>query len=217
MRRFPLLASIVVLLAVPITTQAQQTSTFTRPTVTFRGGAVQTVNGRASGLAPYVEAQSRVHVGKTPFGLALYGGFSYERSSESSRVVCIVAPCPQWQSQESHFDLATGVRVGLFPQEGPVDAFVGVASHFVRGEEKRVMSTGEMSNLIEEVSTWGQRSTIEGGVNVQIPVGSRFRIEGGVLGFLPVHVGEETPSDAGDRLDLDMQRYGFHLGVQYAL
>jgi len=170
---------------------------------------VQTVNEHASGLAPYVEAQSKVNLGETPFGLALYGGLSYERTSESHQVVCIVGPCPQFQSPEVHFDLATGMRVGLFPREGPVDAFVGVASHFVHERGT--------SNFSGGVNRWGRRATVEGGVSVKVPVASRFSIEGSVLGFLPVHVGERTSSEAKDRLDVDMQRYGLHLGVQYSL
>lgn len=204
-----LLAGVVGLCALPTPTKAQQAATFSRPAITLRGGAVQTVNKNTSGLAPYVEAQSRVHLGKTPFGLALYGGFSYERSSESHQVVCVVAPCPQFQSRESHFDLATGIRVGLFPRKGPVDAFVGVASHFVHER-----GTGNFSG---GVNRWGRRATVEGGVSVKVPVASRFSIEGGVLGVLPVHVGERASSEAKDRLDVDMQRYGLHLGVQYAL
>ena len=210
MRRFlPLLISVVGVLAAPSPTKAQQTPTFTRPTVTLRGGAVQTVNERVGGLAPYVEVQSRVHIGETPLGLALYGGVSYEQFSESRQLDCIVAPCPESESRDTHFDLATGIRVGLFPRNGPVDVFVGAASHLVH---QRRTSTSS-----EDVRRWEQRATVEGGVNVRISVASRFSIEGGVLGFLPVHVGEGTPPAAADRLEVDMQRYGISLGVQYAL
>jgi len=225
MKRFPLLLAIVLgVLGLLTTARAQQTPSFSHPAVAVRVGAVQTVNESTGGLAPYVEVQSRVNVGKAPVGLALYGGISYERSSESSQVICVMAPCPQFQSHESYFDLTTGIRVGLFPREGPVDAFVGVSSHFVRGKERLFVHKGEMGDLTEDVNTWEQRTTVEGGVNVQIPVTSRFSIETGVLGFLPVrvgegavHIGEWEASDSEERWEVDMSRVGFQVGVQYGL
>lgn len=196
--------------------KAQQTSSFTRPVVTVRTGAVQTVDVESSGLAPYVEGQSMIHLGKTFFGLALYGGLSYDRSKVSYHVVCFVGPCPDIQSRRTHLDLATGLRFGVFPRHGPVDAFVGVASHFTHRTED--------NEPFENREKWLRTTTLESGVNVEIPVTPRLGITGGVLGFLPVrvakgtvHIGDWDPSEGNERRDVDMSRYGFHLGVQYEL
>lgn len=217
MKRFPLLLAIVLgVLGLLTTARAQQNPSFSRPAIAVRVGAMQTVNENTGGLAPYVEAQSRVNLGRTPFGLALYGGLSYERSSESHQIVCIIGPCPDLQSRASYYNLTTGIRFGAFPRHGPVNAFIGIASHFVhmRGT----------SNLSGDVREWERRSTVEAGIRVEIPVSSRFSINGGVLGYLPVrvgegalHVGEWEPSDVNDSWDADMSRYGFQFGVQYDL
>lgn len=205
---------------------AQQTPTFTRPAVTVRTGAIQTVNAGNGGLAPYVEAQSMVHLGKTPVGMALYGGLSYERSSESYgyslpdyNLVCAFGtpPCGEVQKRLRFLDLTTGVRLGIFPRYGPVNAFVGVASHFVhRAEESSAPIEGRGGER------WSRLSTVEAGISAHIPVTSRLSIGAGLLGLLPVHIGERRsysePSGHADEFrDIDMNRLGFHVGVWYDL
>ncbi|MFB6231064.1 MAG: hypothetical protein ABEL04_07890 [Salinibacter sp.] len=198
MKRFlPLLAVVVGLLAMPIAATAQQIPFFSRPTVAVRTGAVQTVSENTGGLAPYVEVQSRVCLGETPFGLALYGGLSYEQLAPHP-IICITGPCLQgWQT---YLDLATGLRVGVFPRRGPVSAFVGFAPHLLRrtregtgGDEKR----------------WVQYSTVEAGASVQIPITSHLGVGAGVRGDFSLLFEEEGL--------LELGRYGVHLGVQYEL
>lgn len=217
MKRFPLLLAIVLgVLGLLTTASAQQSPTFSHPAITVRAGAMQVVNENANGLTPYVEAQSKVNIGKTPLGLALYGGLSRERSKKTFRICPVAPPCFDAQSSKTYFDIATGLRVGLFPRHGPVDAFVGVASHFVHRTED--------NEPFEDREEWERATTLEGGVNVQIPVTHRLDITGGVLGFLPVrvgegavHIGEWEPSDSEERWEVDMSRVGFQVGVQYGL
>lgn len=205
-----LLAAGVGLFTMPITAKAQQTPFFSRPIVTVRLGAVQGMQegspgGETGGPVPYLEGQSIGHLGKTPFGVALYSGLSYERWDPSVEIVCISPPC-FGPAPERYLALVAGVRFGVFPRHGPIDIFVGLAPHLLRGatESERV-----------EDERWFHYFTVEGGVHVGIPVSSRFGIEGGVLGFLPVD-GEEGIIDYGWR-DLDLRRFGFQVGVQYEL
>jgi len=212
MNRTPLLLAVFVsALGLLTTARAQQTPTFQRHTVAVRIGALQTVNESTGGLAPYVEAQSTVHHKTTPLGLALYGGVSYERVTESLRIVCVAAPCPDLQSREMHLDLVTGLRLGIFPNRGPVSAFVGVASHFTHWTES-----------FEDRQGWLQTTTLEAGVSTQLPVTDRIDVNLGVLGFLPVragngavHIGEWKSFDSEEHWNVDMSRIGFQLGVQY--
>lgn len=198
--------------------KAQQTASFTRPVVGFRAGAVQTVSEESSGLAPYVEGQSMIHLGKTFFGLALYGGLSYERSKMSNRF-CVNFTCSDTRRRRTHLDLATGIRLGVFPRHGPVDVFIGFASHFVHQTEERFVQRTHAGEPVGDEKgsegRWSRRFTVEGGVNAQVPVTSRFGIDVGVRGFLPVYVGERSPSVVDGLPDIDMSRFGFHVGMQY--
>lgn len=208
MRRLSLLLPVAVgLLVMPITARAQQTPTFTRPAVAVRVGAMPTMNENADGLAPYVEVKSRANFGKTPFGLALYTGLSREESEVSRRSFCITGPClGGFRGRRTYLDLATGLRIGVFPRHGPVDAFIGFAPHLLRRatESKRV-----------DEERWFHYSTVEAGASVQGPITSRLSIGAGVRGEFLVHANGENLL-YGDAL-LELGRYVVHLGVQYTL
>lgn len=170
---------------------------------------MQTVNENTGGLAPYVEAQSKVNLGKTPFGLALFGGVSYEQMDVSSpRIVCITGPCPfgGFQDYRSYLDLAMGLRVGVFPRHGPVEAFVGIAPHLLR----RTTEGGQV-----EDTYWDRYSVLETGTSVLVPVTRRVGVGVGVRGDFLLHTGADDLFDSEDRLELG--RYVVHVGVQYEL
>lgn len=187
----------------PIAASAQQTPKFTRPAVTLRVGAVPTMNETAGGLAPYLEAQSKVNLGETPFGLALYGGIAYEQLAPRTRV-CITGPC--FQGYRTHLDLATGLRIGVFPRNGPVDVFIGLAPHLLR----RTTEGGNGANR-----RWDRYSVVEAGTSVQVPVTRRLSMEAGVRADLLLHTAADDLFDSDDLMELG--RYVVHLGVQYEL
>lgn len=161
------------------------------------------MNENADGLAPYVEAQSKVNLGNTPFGLALYGGFSYEQLAPRT-IVCITGPC--FQGYRTHLDLATGLRVGVFPRHGPVDAFIGIAPHLLRRttESERVDNT-----------RWDQYSVVEAGTSVQVSVTRRLSMEAGVRADFLFQTEAGDLFDSDDRMELG--RYVVYVGAQYEL
>lgn len=204
------LAIVLSMLGLPSPVKAQLSPTFSRPVVSVRMGGVQTVRNSTGGVAPYVEGQAMTHLGATPFGLALYGGSSYERTKETYRICPVAPPCFEVQNRHRYLDLATGLRFGAFSLFRVVDAFVGIASHFVH--LKRT------SDPLEGKEDWKHFSTVEGGVFVDIPVARPLSLTAGVFGFLPIRVGERPPPrDDPVGIGADMSRFGVQVGVQYKL
>lgn len=177
--------------------------------LSLRPGVVQTVDTDRGGYAPYAELQAKTQLGTSPFGLAAYGGASYERHQRSFPIVCVIGPCPGEQHvQETFLDLVAGMRVGFFPQNSPVELYVGLGSHLVHRT-----STSDAFDADEEAWPW--IPTVEGGVDVHLPVTRRLNVGVGANGFLPVRVGDAALTGEPQVTNEDMSRVGFHVDVQY--
>lgn len=178
---------------------------FSQPTLTLRTGAFEAKS--SGGLAPYTEVQVAANVGRTPLGLALYGAASYARRDKPYRICPVAPPCFETVAEMNFFDLATGLRLGWLPPEGPVHVFAGFAAHVALHEELSGGSAG---------APWPRYGTLELGASVRLPLTDRLSAEAGALGFAPVFV-----RNMGDELRhlryKDVRRYGLILGLHHDL